>query len=99
MKNRLNRRQAWDAIKNREAFSNSTGSLRGETSPRVGPWDTGRLNESERKRLETDRDTVGISYIVYSYATPIGWVTNDGVLYKVTQKFSPTTSCHWGLIS
>ena len=33
-----------------------------------------------------------LMYVVRSYCTPIGWVTDDGRRYCVTERFSVTTS-------
>lgn len=65
---------------------------------------SGRLNESERGRLDSDalnaRESGASLYVVYSYATPIAWVIRftDGTesVYHVAQKFSVTTSKHSG---
>jgi hypothetical protein len=96
MTKRLNRRQVSAAVAKREAFSNSTGSLRGLTGDRLGQHMTGQLNAKERQQFLTDAH-YGIDYLVVSYETPIAWVSQGGV-YKVSQKFSRTTSCHMGLL-
>lgn len=64
---------------------------------------SGRLNESERAQLNKDsawaREHGAALYVVYSYATPIAWVTIHGnaeSVYRVSQKFSVTTSKHQG---
>lgn len=63
----------------------------------------GRLNEEETALLneaaKNARDNHIMLYVVYSYATPIAWGTAKEPLYKVKQKFSVTTSKHWGCIS
>ena len=56
----------------------------------------GRLNDKERARLHADANN--IVYCVHSYATPIAWVTKDGTVYRVQQRFSTTTSKHQGLL-
>lgn len=96
---RLNRRQSAEAIRQRLAFSNSTGSLRGYKRTETydpGQHMTGRLNADERARFLSDSH-YGIDYLVVSYDTPIAWITSDGTKYRVSQKFSQTTSCHMGL--
>jgi hypothetical protein len=94
---RLNRRQIPEAVRNREAFTNSTGSLRGMTGNGLGQHLTGYLNDEERKRFLSDAFH-GITYLVVSYDTPIAWECKPGDVYKVSQKFSVTTSHHMGLL-
>jgi hypothetical protein len=90
----LNRRQMRAAIDAREDCINSTGSMRGRIAPRTA--ERGQLNDAEWSRLLNDL-TAGVAYIVYSYETPIAWVTDDGFKYRVQQRFSKTTSCHMGM--
>ena len=80
------------AIGRRETFQ-THGALNGERVSGLTTWDSGRLNGSDLDKFREDcRD---ISYVVYSYATPIAWVAN-GEVHKVAQKFSVTTSQHQG---
>lgn len=67
----------------------TSGALYGTTT---AIYTTGQLNHTERSRFERDRDKM--TFVVYSYATPIAWVLDDGTVYKVAQRFSPTTSRH-----
>lgn len=91
-----------DAWKACEEFD-ANGTLRGEYTN----WpSSGRLNDYERSRLEEwatmarQNPSARGFFVVYSYATPIAWaiVYNDGTTerYKVSQRFSVTTSKHWG---
>lgn len=82
-----------NALRNREPFKTS-GALYAETSPiYVNP---GMLsNADDLNRYRADRDA--ITYVVYSYATPIAWVAN-GEVYIVSQRFSVTTSKHQGFL-
>ncbi len=92
---KANRRQAREAIAQRAEFNNSTGSLRGRNSG-FNMVSSGRLNDAERIRFINA--TLGsMSYVVISYDTPIAWVFN-GEWYRVSQRFSQTTSCHSGMI-
>lgn len=87
-------REASALIAANHSVSNSTGSLRGVTgSP--GLSSANWLNDDEKKKFLLDYPV--IVYTVYSYDTPIYWVTQDGTRYRVQQKFSPTTSKHMGL--
>ena len=93
---RVNRRTAPQAMADREDFTNSTGSLRGKANP--GWVSPGWLSDTEaldRLRKDNARE---ITYVVYSYATPIGWETAEGGFYRVREKFSVTTSQHQGLM-
>lgn len=85
-----------EALKERKNFKTS-GALRGERRYSTITPMYGKLNKDERARLRADTDK-GISYVVYSYETPIAWVTHDGEVYRVKQKFSVTTSKHMGAI-
>lgn len=99
IKRNLNRRQSSAAIDAREEFVNSTGSLKGHKRTETydpGQHMTGRLNADERTQFLSDAFH-GIDYLVVSYDTPIAWVCKDGSKYRVSQRFSHTTSCHMGL--
>lgn len=97
---RLNRSQIPAAVAQRESFSNSTGSLKGyRATDDYYPGDhmTGRLSPEERAKFLSDAKH-GITYLVVSYATPVAWECEDGSVYRVSQKFSVTTSQHMGLL-
>ncbi len=75
------------AIANREDFKTS-GALR---SGRY--WSgAGLLSGAEADLFYAAKP----SYVVYSYATPIAWWTEENGWHKVGQKFSVTTSRHQG---
>ena len=98
--NRLNRSQIPTAVAKRLEFSNSTGSLKAHKRTEnynPGTHLTGRLNPDERAKFLSDAQR-GIDYLIVSYATPIAWVCSDGSVYRVSQKFSVTTSHHMGQI-
>jgi hypothetical protein len=84
-------RECAEAIGRREPF-NTYGALCA-TDHKVGPWDSGRLSGEDLDRFRADMPH--ITYVVWSYATPIAWVAGDEV-YRVKQKFSVTTSQHQG---
>jgi hypothetical protein len=58
---------------------------------------TGRLPMEWVETYRADRDGPGISYVVYSYQTPIAWVRNDGHVVIPDVGYSVTTSRHQGL--
>lgn len=84
------------AIDYREDFVNSTGSLMGINPAKPYSYSSNsRLSGSDLARLNKDKDK--IVYIVYSYSTPIYWVTFDegGYMnYLVEDNFSVTTKRH-----
>jgi len=65
-----------------------------ETSP---VHSTGYLSREEC-RAYYDAAHAGILYTIYSYNTPIAWLTNAG-WYRVSQRFSRTTSCHQRIVN
>ena len=79
-----------DAIGQHKAFTTS-GALMATHETWRG---TGRLHGEDQAQWWADVNR--ITYVVYSYATPIAWVTSDGTVYKVKAKFSVTTSKHQG---
>lgn len=62
---------------------------------RFGNWDSGRLSGEDLERYKWDMPH--IIYAVFSYSTPIAWVTSENIAYKVKQRFSVTTSKHQGV--
>jgi hypothetical protein len=89
------------ALNARQSFRTS-GALKGD---RVAVCELrfnsgGELRGADLDRWKADRETV--TYVVWSYATPIGWVVADGTergrFYRVSQKFSVTTSKHQGTL-
>lgn len=84
------------AIRDRIPFITS-GAMKGEER-KPSDWNLagseGYLRGDDLERFESDRKR--IVYVVWSYWTPIGWVTDDNVGYAVKQKFSVTTTKHQG---
>lgn len=72
----------------------TSGALSGETGRPSSL--TGRLDGVDLDKFREDQHA--IVFTVYSYGTPIGWVTSDGEVYRVAQRFSVTTSKHQGLL-
>lgn len=81
-----------NALSKWEACANSNKTFRGY---RVnGPVSMrGDLPEPYRTDIVTDRPV----YVVWSYSTPIAWITNAGQCVIPDVKYSPTTSNHQGL--
>jgi hypothetical protein len=82
-------------IRNREAFKGN--SLSAERPPYGNVYGTGRLEGADRDAFQADAPN--IVYLLRSYATPIAWVTADGEVYLVGQRFSVTTSRQQSLVS
>lgn len=80
-----------------EEFANGSGTLRAEKFP--SSINTGKLTEQERTRLRIDNDTSGIQYVVYSYNSPILWVTYSGWVYKVKMELTQTSQSHMDLMA
>lgn len=84
------------ALSNRLPFTTS-GSLTGSTrdARRHVPCGFGERGYLSGADLDAfNRDIDRIAYIVRSYDTPIAWVLDDGTVYRVSQRFSVTTSRH-----
>lgn len=58
------------------------------------PIRTGRLPEEWVDAYRSDRESPGISYVVYSYNTPIAWVRVDGRTIVPDVGYSVTTTRH-----
>ncbi|MCP2337503.1 hypothetical protein [Actinomadura rupiterrae] len=79
----------------REAFT--TGS--GLSAVTDAPPSVGRLPTEWWPAYHADRSAPGITYVVLSYATPIGWVCEDGRTVIPDESYSRTTRRHQLLIS
>lgn len=82
------------ALAGRLDFTTS-GSLRGERVNGLGAWDSGWLTGPDHEAFR--RDVRDITYVVYSYGTPIYWETAT-TSHRVAQRFSVTTSKHQGTL-
>lgn len=93
---RVNLRDMPKAIANRYDFEGNSVKAYNVQNGNPSLNSFGQLNSEWQERFIADRDA-GIWYIVFSYETPIAWVTGSGQ-YKhvviVDQKFSVTTSKH-----
>lgn len=72
-------------------------SMRGLKREDWSSYWTGRLTD-RMDLLRWQMDYENIVYLVVSYSTPIAWVTSDGQVYDVNQKFSVTTSKGQGYV-
>jgi hypothetical protein len=80
--------QAHAAIADLTPFTTS-GALSGRSlhGEHFGPWDSGRLPREHADSFQRS------TYAVFSYATPIAWVT-DGAWVIPAARYSVTTSRH-----
>jgi hypothetical protein len=83
-------------LKNRNSFEGNSMSAVFTDNPYGYHPRYGRLDHEEQVKLRLD-EGVGITYVVFSYGTPIAWVRTDGKVYVVEQKFSRITSRHQNL--
>jgi hypothetical protein len=68
---------------------NPRGGLWGDDSSTV--MHLGKLPEPYRSQIY---GSPGLVYVVYSYQTPIAWVTSDGKTHIPDVKYSVTTTKH-----
>lgn len=96
--NRTDTEQVASAIEARREIDGS--NFRGEAarSGHLSSYLSGNALLMLKAHNEFFHDTAGVEYVIYSYATPIGWIyrRTDGTeaFYLVRGKFSPTTSGH-----
>jgi surface antigen len=87
----MNQRDAIHYIATQQEFKASALSgVNANTNGLQGAY--GRLDPEEFARFKEVESQV--SYVVYSYGTPIAWYTEGNGWYVVEQKFSVTTSKH-----
>jgi hypothetical protein len=89
-------REVAEYIRDRKAFTTS-GALKATVHGERGAHEgSGHLNAEEQKRFYAESSS--IRYIVWSYATPIAWWSEEHGWRIVDQRFSVTTSKHQGLL-
>jgi hypothetical protein len=86
---RANRRTTPDLIAARKPFRGSNTAGVDATGRTV---DTGHLPREWVQRLRSKP----VTYVVFSYATPIAWVHEDGEVVIPDVKYSVSTSQHQG---
>lgn len=73
------------------------GNLRATAYDRPRPLPYGAMrSDVERAHVDAANETGGVTYVVWSYNTPIGYVRADGHVHNVNETFSMTTSHHMG---
>ena len=73
---------------------NPLGGLTGTDRPSRA---TGQLPRAWADAYQQSYDADALVYVVYSYQTPIAWVTRAGVAVIPDVKYSVTTSSHQGI--
>jgi hypothetical protein len=76
-------------------FSNSTGRFR--CTEFIGDYlpPTGWMSQADKDKMQSDLDTYGIDFIVWSFYTPIAWRRLDGTWFCPDAGYSQRTkSCH-----
>lgn len=76
-------------IRKHEAFSYAGLALTAVD----GKHGTGRMEGDDYERYTTD----DVAYTVYSYATPIAWITRSGLVRISKATYSVTTAQHIGI--
>jgi hypothetical protein len=83
----------------RSEFSNSNKTFMGVLIPKGGWNSAGRLPtewySTFRDRLHAEK----ISYVVYSYNTPIAWLDTEQGWIEPDVSYSPTTAQHQSAVS
>ncbi len=79
-------------IRDREGFKAS--ALTARVVDGLGAWDSGQLRGPDLDTFRTQ--CLDITYVVYSYSTPIAWWSKGYGWHKAEQEFSATTSKHQG---
>lgn len=96
MKYKVTNSEAVGKIARREDFSNATGSLTGKD---IGVHPTGSRFGWLPEWADHELSKVGWAYVVFSYATPIGWFDHQRSMWVVPRvRYSATTSRHQGLL-
>jgi hypothetical protein len=84
-------------IARRETVSGNSIRARACT-PNSQPYGTGVLPHAFAHEFNRAADAGIISYVVYSYATPIAWVLKNGEVIVPAVRYSVTTSRHQGVV-
>lgn len=89
-------------IQRREPFANGSDTLKGIVRPTKQSIRrliiAGKLTEHEATTLQADTED-GISYLIVSYETPIGWETDTGKVHIVRQALTQTSDRHRDMLS
>jgi len=90
------RKNAILKIAEQEAFDGN--SMCGRENPDGTYQNSGRIYGDAAVLWRIDQDARRIRYVVYSYATPIAWVRENGEWVVPAEKYSATTSRHQSIV-
>ena len=90
------RKNAIGKIAKMEAFDGN--SMCGRINPDGGYMSNGRIYGDAAVLWRIDETAARIRYVVYSYATPIAWVRDNGEWVVPAEKYSATTSRHQSIV-
>lgn len=79
------------AVSDLEPFKLNGGSMSGWKTDTPG---FGRLPESERDAFRNQKESHGVEFVIFSYATPIAWKLRNGNWFVPDVSYSTTTSGH-----
>lgn len=92
------RKNAIGKIANREEFQGNTLCGRKVTSAAPNPYGLGRMDGDAKALWFADVVSEQITYVVFSYATPIAWHRKDTGWTIPSTKYSKTTSTHQHIV-
>ena len=90
------RKNAIGKIAKMEAFDGN--SMCGRKNLDGGYMSNGRIYGDAAVLWRIDETAARIRYVVYSYATPIAWVRDNGEWVVPAEKYSATTSRHQSIV-
>ena len=92
------RKNAIGKIAKMEEFDGNSMCGRLVTSAAPNPYSLGLMDGEVRDRWYADVASEQITYVVFSYATPIAWHRKDTGWTVPSQKYSATTSRHQSIV-
>ena len=90
-----NRRKIIESVASVDVFC--VGTVRGAWYPQDARLSTGKLDPDDHQAL-TEALAAGITYVVWSYDTPIAWRTAHGAWVMPEAGYSNTTRHHKALV-
>jgi len=90
------RKNAIEKIAKLQEFNGN--SMYGRINPDGGWMSSGRIYGDAAVLWRIDETAARIRYVVYSYATPIAWVRDNGEWVVPVEKYSATTSRHQSIV-
>lgn len=85
-----------DGVDDQKEFK--IGNISGESMLGVSDIKYGRLGDPYRTQLQQLFKARIVSYIIYSYGTPIAWMTMHGTWVMPEESYSSTTTHHQNVV-